>query len=421
MALMNKIKNISSKVDLKNIPFYLLIAVIPFKLILTPICLFLVLLSYLFFEKKIFFKNSIDVKLLFILFFIFFITQLIGLILNFHQLEDFKKIDTGILLLIVPFLLMIINLRYKHIENAKTIFIISNVVFCLVSIGTLLYNLKINYEHRLNYNFIQTSMYHFHFPYDTLCLNIAYAFILSKSFPNYLKLIASILFLSVIVLTGVRLGLFIFIIITIFNFIMNIKNLLNFRTLLIIIFSFVLSGVLIKNSRYGNDKFFDTLRFFGFNTEKFVSKHGRNYHKISQRELLWSTALQAFKNAPSRLLGYGPKNSTRKINEYYIKNGNIELKNLNSHNQYLTTLLDNGLVGLILLLSIFILSIISCFKTRSYYNVLVIFLILIAFITESMLERQKGMMIFTVFLTLILIQNNNKVKILNHNIEAESL
>jgi membrane-anchored glycerophosphoryl diester phosphodiesterase (GDPDase) len=78
---------------------------------------------------------------------------------------------------------------------------------------------------------------------------------------------------------------------------------------------------------------------------------------------------------------------------------------MNSHNQYLTTLLNNGIVGVLILFIIFFLGLRFGVAMKSTQIVLLTTVIIIAFTTESMLERQKGVAIFTVVFTLVFLES----------------
>ena len=87
-------------------------------------------------------------------------------------------------------------------------------------------------------------------------------------------------------------------------------------------------------------------------------------------------------------------------------------KKLNAHNQYFETTIGLGIQGTIILLFILIFSLAIAIKRKNYLLYLFIILMSINFLTESMLNRQNGVVFFTFFLTLLIaIQNSKAVKI----------
>ena len=106
------------------------------------------------------------------------------------------------------------------------------------------------------------------------------------------------------------------------------------------------------------------------------------------------------------LLGVGQGNSQVLLNERYLayklysgkrgeKNGGYLIYNF--HNQYAQTLIEQGIIGFIFLMYIFYSLIINAKTNNNFllYSVIIIF-ILIMF-TESILERQKGIVLYVLF------------------------
>jgi O-antigen ligase len=398
---MLKVKHKQSVVDFC---FYLSIAVLPFTLILTPIALGLLVVVFLVFGEKTQFMHRFKGKISIWILVGLYLLHMLGLLLSIELGFDFSRINTQLLLLLIPLIFLSLNLKLEHIYKAKEVYIISCVIFCILALITLIYNLIINYEHRLDYNFVQTSMYHYHYPYDVLYINIACIMLLFNSYFRPFKLQASILFFIFIFLSGTRIGLASFVFITAIYFFKNFKQFKNFKAVAFFIGMIIFSIILIKNSRYVNDKFFDTLSKIGFNTEQYVSEIGEEYHKVTLRQKLWSSAKEAYNDSLNKIFGYGPEGSREVLNNIYEKN-KYSIKGMNSHNQYLTTLLNNGIVGVLILFIIFFLGLRFGVAMKSTQIVLLTTVIIIAFTTESMLERQKGVAIFTVVFTLVFLES----------------
>lgn len=394
---------------LVEVALYVFIATLPFELIFTPIAFGLLIAIYLCFNWKHNIVDSLKQDKLALTPIILYLLAFVHLLFLSKDGFAYSKIDTQLMLLLIPILIVILKLNLSQIQNIKRVFIYAMVAFCILALITLGYNYIANFNNRSHYNFIQTSMYHFHYPYDVLYINAAYTFLIFGDKLKYLnKPLVTTLFFAIIILSGVRLGMFCFALISLFFFFKNFKQLLSFKLVLGVCATLIIGFVLIKNSRYVNDKFFDTLSKIGFNTEQYVSEIGENYHRLTLREKLWSSSKTAFTNSPNKFFGYGPNGSRPVLNEIYINNDyNVE-SGMNSHNQYYTTLLNNGILGLIVLLTIIIIALFKSYKANSVENAIIINLILLAFITESMLERQKGVVFFALFISLIFIENKLK-------------
>lgn len=80
----------------------------------------------------------------------------------------------------------------------------------------------------------------------------------------------------------------------------------------------------------------------------------------------------------------------------------------NFHNQYLQVFSELGLIGLSLLLFIFFLILKKAIKSKDYFLLSFIILILVVCITESFLWRQRGM-VFFIAISLLLTKKNNHI------------
>ncbi len=129
---------------------------------------------------------------------------------------------------------------------------------------------------------------------------------------------------------------------------------------------------------------------------------------VTYRMILWRFAGEIMQEEKAWLTGTGIGSRQEVLNSYYIKygiyTGNPDLGDTgylgyNFHNQYLEVMVGTGIPGLILLLSIIIL---KFFQERSklFFPSMVYIAILIFFITESVLERQAGIVFFCLVWTL---------------------
>ena len=124
---------------------------------------------------------------------------------------------------------------------------------------------------------------------------------------------------------------------------------------------------------------------------------------------------EAFDFIEKEAVSYGcePKSVESVLTEYIYANDAIDHK-LNLHNQYLDTLYEVGIAGLLLLLALFITPILAMRRKRHFDVVCVCFILIIAFnsIFESILETQKGIIFFSFFNMLIfnnlIIENESK-------------
>jgi hypothetical protein len=120
------------------------------------------------------------------------------------------------------------------------------------------------------------------------------------------------------------------------------------------------------------------------------------------RASLWWTALKAMQNV-NLMWGSGTGNSQdvmRKTSEtYQVKN---ILGSDNPHNQFLCTVLQHGVVGVLVLAALLLVPMISAWSKKDYLVFGFCMLIVLSCLTETILERQKGIDFFAIFYSLLL-------------------
>ncbi|QFZ54428.1 O-antigen ligase family protein [Oceanihabitans sp. IOP_32] len=110
----------------------------------------------------------------------------------------------------------------------------------------------------------------------------------------------------------------------------------------------------------------------------------------------WISATKCISNSP--MFGYGVGDGKNKLLEQFKKDKFYLgfYNKFNAHNQYLDTLLYVGVVGLFILLLIFYYS--YKYAINNIYMILITNVFSIGFVTESMLNRQWGIISFSFFL-----------------------
>ena len=125
-----------------------------------------------------------------------------------------------------------------------------------------------------------------------------------------------------------------------------------------------------------------------------------DHRQTNPRVYLWDYASDLIAQKP--LIGYGIGDATKELNlalkdcDALFWNGEknvpIHAKKLNYHNQFLQTWAEVGILGFLLLAFLMI----RPFFLKNQHPLFLIFvaLTLIGFLTESMLERQAGVVLF---------------------------
>ena len=129
------------------------------------------------------------------------------------------------------------------------------------------------------------------------------------------------------------------------------------------------------------------------------------------RILIWKESLNIIKD--NYLFGVTPGDENDVLCKAYSSNqltGALE-KQLNTHNQFLQTLLGTGLIGFVLLCVMTFGALVEGFMKRNYLLVLLIILSILNFLVESMLQAQSGFMFFVFFLVFFLQYNLSKLSV----------
>ncbi len=123
--------------------------------------------------------------------------------------------------------------------------------------------------------------------------------------------------------------------------------------------------------------------------------------KKDTRYIIWGNAWEVAKENLPWGTGTGDVKAALKLNHAKNLRFDYYLRAYNCHNQYLQFLVALGIVGFLLFVGGQIYSIFIAYKKRFFLLAVFTFIISINFLTESMLERQAGVVFFALFNTLL--------------------
>ena len=143
--------------------------------------------------------------------------------------------------------------------------------------------------------------------------------------------------------------------------------------------------------------------------ELVLDKNAR--YGFKTRILIWDAALTLIKEKP--IWGYGFGETQLRLNEIYKeKEYQFVLKETyNAHNLWLQTWLENGLLGLLLLLAIFITVVQKAIKLQKYQNIVLalILIVLVNSLFESIFNRFSGVSFFCFLVCFIFSEPEEKI------------
>jgi O-antigen ligase len=123
---------------------------------------------------------------------------------------------------------------------------------------------------------------------------------------------------------------------------------------------------------------------------------------------LWSAGLNIVRNNP--VFGIGTGAIQAELDKEYLRMGDenlLKVKDLNTHNQFIETAAENGIISFILFILIFCSMFIISSSTRNILYLMFIIIILVSFTFEAMLNRLAGLLFFG-FFSFILIHLNRE-------------
>ena len=127
-----------------------------------------------------------------------------------------------------------------------------------------------------------------------------------------------------------------------------------------------------------------------------------NNQTVTQRLLFWKTGIEIFLKKP--LFGYGPGGAKLKYNNYYQTQETplLEANQLLAHNQFLTQLINLGILGFIIWITIIFYVFTQIKKELISIFIPYLVLMFLSFLSDDMLEVQAGVTIFSLIGTMIL-------------------
>lgn len=388
-----------------RIYYFALVAVVftlPFSIQANSIAITLLVVSWLAegnFRKKL---NEIANNRLILGFLFFYLLHVIGLFYTENKQDAIFDLERKMTLFIFPLVLGTSTTfisRYQW-ENILKAFVFSCLIASLVFISYAVYqsSTKTNLpslfssENALS-NIIQLPPLYFGM-YLTFCLFVTLYFIIVhwnnyNPATKFFRVFLILYFGSILVLLNIRI-LFIAIIsiFLIATTYFGAKN-NNFQSLILALLLFAFAGfVLVNNSTFLKQRYY-TL---------FSTPLKAPLDKTTQKLLKWKCSIEILKQYP--LWGIGNGDVDDKIAACYHSVGLN--KRFNSHNQYMQTWLGLGLLGLATLVWCLVTPLFQGLRHHHYLYTGFMLLFMLCCITESVLNRQKGVIFYTFFNSLFL-------------------
>lgn len=345
-----------------------------------------------------------------------FLIYLITLLYTDNYEISFKKLETGLSIVIIPLSFFLFLSDFRITEQLRTkffkLFILSTGIFSIILIvavfgdnSTIYY--KDWYTNKFRIITENISMIGQHPIYASVFLSLAIIFFIQLlrsntifSFKNkiiyYSLTVINSIFLFMLLSKGVVISL----LIVMFLMLFDDKKLKKYRKI------FVVSIILV----------FLMLLFFNRRMNELVREE--SYQEVNSN-FSTSIRLGIYKCSIEMIrkewfFGYGVGDSQNALDLCYQNKSDILFeKKYNTHNQYLDVLIKSGVFGLIIFLSFLTFNIFKTIRNRNKIGLLVLIFYMINFLTENILVRQSGVILFYFLICFLNSYEMKKVKTLN--------
>lgn len=370
-------------------------------------------------RKSDVFNISRQHKILFALFILFFVWQVSGMIYSTNTRGGWRNIELHISLLIFPFLLVSPwNMIRQRSTTLLRLFAFSTFLYLLTCYGyafyrsidfqngTLTFNPNLplttwlNYFYGLEFAIFQHTSYLSMFTLFSVFIALEAFFdsSVSKSHRYIWLTVAMVLLVSIYFLSSRALLLAAIIMVPFYLFRKFKKpgqnKYLGLGVVIVISVFLIISLTNPRVNNYSKWRSGKELGDFAIKDERFV---------------IWTSVNNILKQ--NLVLGVGTGDIQDELNKEYLKTGNIKLAqaNTNAHNQYLEVILENGLIGLILFLSLFAMMFYISISEKNILYLMFLLIVFFSFMFETMLNRLAGVSFFGLFSFLLLHVYNNSL------------
>lgn len=378
------------KISLKQINFtnsvlgllFLYIGVVYFSIAVSNIFLGLAIVVFILgvFSKKIQlnFKTHNWYSYAFII--VPFLLTIHSVIYSVNIEKGIKYLWLRLPILVIPFMVLFMVLKKKDIKTGLKIFVLLTIIASLETIYNAIRYINEDILFITDFTFFITVIQH---PYFGVFVLLALISIIEFKLIKNKILIGSVfvLLVTVIALTTSRLVyLLFFLIVVIYLFKILSKKAAIFFTIAMMVLT---SGFIISNKNIVA-KFQNSIQY-----------------ENSPRLKLWNNSYKLMNSTNSMMFGIGIGDYYQdKKDPYFFRESASGTYGYNPHSQFVEFFVTNGVLGL-LILGITIAFGVRKVKKQNRFAIIVFGIIMLFSLTESILSRQYGVQLYSVFIPLI--------------------
>ena len=320
---------------------------------------------------------------------ILFFVHLVGMLWTENQMEGWNDIGMKLSLLVIPLSLLIVKTKMRRVQFADML-IAGLVLSCAVNYAYAIFK-SIYHQEDNHWAYFTESYFSFnmHRSYYAIYIVIGVIVAMQRYYQSrkIAYLFAVLVFSAVTLQTFSKVGIILLVLVAFPVGIYYFVKIFGWLKAGIVALALVVLGsvVFLKSDKM-------QVRF----TKMIQAATGESTSAVgtiesnSTRVIMWETSLDLFGEAP--ILGAGTGDVMDVISSRNIRNGDILLakKHLNSHNQYLNTAVQLGILGLLPLVFLFLAGIFQSLRQRDLVFFSTVLILGISLFFESSLERQDG-------------------------------
>lgn len=354
-----------------------------------------------------------------VLFLSLFLWQAISLTYNINILEGIKNVEGKLSLVFIPLLFFTTELSLKSIMSlfkayvfsisSFSVFLLANLAFIYFSEGKLL--IYHDFTNAIDLHAVFFSYYVF--------LNVvltSYLYFRKDTTKSERVIYSTSILLSfiVLVISASKNVLAVTTVSLFLGYILSIKKRrIRVKEILILLFT-ILIGVAvllqIKTIKNRVNEITELRGLEGFQKVRdgiFIEEEDINqFNGTSLRLTLWYLGVKTLREEGKLIQGLSAGDRKDVMNQKYFETGlNPWYYDYNLHNQFVQTFVELGLVGLTIYLVLIVLLFIKAIKDRNWLLTVFLSAFVIFQMTESVLERNKGI-VFFIFIIMLLLKLN---------------
>lgn len=367
--------------------------------------LFLVLMSVLFLAQ-LYHQKKLQIAFYFLPLVAYFVFGAISILWTTNYQHTIKGISIALPLLLIPFFSAQYT-DFKPEEFKKTIRIFSLCLLAYLLVCFLIAGYKCIQDGQMVHFFYHdlVSIFDNNAIYVSLAVAVCILFIFSwsdKTKTDYYQLFFLILFLFLLSSKNI--------IITTFFLILGsllVRAKVLKKSIVVSVFTLAVLGLIVFTNNPIKTRFLDESHF---NLHKVLTSqdfYDYSFSGLEVRIFQWRLMGEMIAHGQIGFWGLGLHNVDYLTEQYFsYYNAYKGYFQINFHNQYLQTFGEIGFIGLLLLLSIFLYVIYTAKAQRTSYKICLALLFFSAFLTESFLNRQKGVFLFAMVYCLLFMSDS---------------